>query len=664
LELFRLFGTVLIEDKDAIDSLKKVDDKGESTKTNLQNIADTGAKIGAAVVVGTGVAIGGLMAMANSTSESAAKWLELSQRTGIGIESLQRWGYAAGQSGADIDKLETGMKKLSQSMVDAQNGSDKAKSAYEQLGISMSDLATMTPEQAFDTVMNKLADMPESANKNVIGNQLLGKSYTELKTLLSEGSDGMQSLKDNADALGIVMSGESVVAAEGFGDTLDNVKLTFDGVKNKIMVELMPQLSGMLDWFLSKAPQIQSVAGAALGFISDTIGFIADHSNILIPILGGLAAAFVAMQIVGIVNGLMAAYTAFTTTATGVQIGLNAAMMANPIGLIIAAIAALVAIGVALVMNWDKIKEAAGKVGSWIGEKWDGIKSKTSEIWNGVKDTVKNVMEAAKENVKEKLSSMKKAYDENGGGIKGSVAAAWEGIKGFYNDGFNAVDKLTGGKLTAIKDAFTEKMNAAKDAVSSALEKAKEIVSNILEAIKNGVSDKVNAVKTSITNVFDKVKDIMSKPFEAAKEVIGGVIDKIKGFLNFNWEFPKLKLPHFSFSGSMNPLKWADEGIPKISVDWYAKGGIFSKPTIFNTPYGLKGVGDASSPEVVAPLSNLSEILREEIMNAIAPLYVQDKEPVIMVEVPLYRGEEELARGVYRGMKSIDNRYNSTILFN
>ena len=145
------------------------------------------------------------MAMASDTSETAAQWLELSQRTGMGIENLERWGYACSQSGADIGVLETGMKKLSKSMVDAQDGSADAQAAYAALGISMTDLANMSPEQAFEAIMGKLADMPDSAEKNVIGNQLLGKSYTELRTLLAEGSDGMQVLKDKADELGIVM---------------------------------------------------------------------------------------------------------------------------------------------------------------------------------------------------------------------------------------------------------------------------------------------------------------------------------------------------------------------------------------------------------------------------------------------------------------------------
>lgn len=582
MELFKLFGTVLIEDQDAIKALKNVDNKGKETKTSLQEIADKGVKIGAAVVAGTGAAIGGLMALANTTADSADKWDKLSLRTGIAVEELQRWGYAAGQSGADITVLETGMKKLSDTMVDAQNGSKTAKSAYEQLGISMADLATMTPEQAFESVMNALGDMEDGALKNSIGNDLLGKSYVELKPLLAEGSEGMQALKDRADELGIVMSEDAVGAGVVFGDTLADAKSSLDGVKNKIVADLLPQLTKMLEWFLGKMPQIQSVAGSALGFVSDVIGFIADNSNILIPVLGGLLGAFIALKMISIVNGLMAAYTAFTTTATGVQMGLNAALMANPIGLVIAAITALIAIGIALYMNWDKIKEKAGELWNGLKEKWEGIKKATSEAWGKVKDAMSNAMNAAKDTVKEKLNNIKSAYEENGGGIKGIAAAAMEGIKGYYSAGLTFIDKLTGGKLTDIKNSFLNK-------------------------------------------------------FESVKNIVSNAIEKIKGFLNFKWEFPKLKMPHFSISGSMNPLKWIDEGVPKISVDWYAKGGIFSKPTIFNTPYGLKGVGDAKSPEVVAPLHELNGMISEGILKTLEPLLtkLQSESPEHVTKVYL-----------------------------
>lgn len=574
----------------------------------MSDIAKKGAVIGTAVLAGCGVAVGGLLSMANSTSETAAGWLELSQRTDIGIESLQRWGYAAGQSGADIGKLEVGMKKLSDTMIDAQNGSKISAEAYENLGISMDELSSMTPEQAFERVMNSLADMEEGALKNSIGNDLLGKSYTELKPLLSEGSEGMQALKDKADELGIVMSEDSVVAAEGYGDSIDNIKLAFDGVKNNLMTALMPKLTELADWFVASMPTIQDFVTNALDKVSAGVQWVTDNSNILIPILAGVLGGFVALQVISGISALMTAWSTVTAGATTVQAALNAVMSANPIAIVVLAIAGLIAAGVLLYKNWDVVK------------------TKVTELWEKIKTT-------------------------------------FEGIKTAITEKVNAIKTKVTEVFNGIKTGVTEKVSAIKTSISDTFGAARDKAVEIFENIKSKITEKVNGVKTSITTVFSTVKDIMSKPFELARDTISGVIDKVKGFLNFNWEFPKLKMPHFKVSGSMNPMDWVSQGVPKLSVDWYAKGGIFSKPTIFNTPYGLKGVGDAKSPEIVAPLSNLNSIIRGELVDVMRPylLALTDRKEVApIIENSLYIDSEKLYTLIQKGKQKADRRFQTT----
>ena len=262
-------------------------------------------------------------------------------------------------------------------------------------------------------------------------------------------------------------------------------------------------------------------------------------------------AAFAALKVIDTISKLMSAWSAVTKIATAVQTALNLVMSANPIALVIIAIAALIAIGVLLYKNWDKIKATA------------------QVLWN------------------------------------------------------------------KIKEVFT--------------------------GIKDSISEKIDLIMTKVTDVFGKIKDIMTKPFETARDTIKTVIDKVKSFLNFNWEFPDLKMPHFKVSGSMNPLKWIDEGVPKLTVDWYAQGGIFSKPTIFNTPYGLKGVGDASSPEVVAPLNDLNEMISQGINRAIAPILMKttDESKEIIVESNLYVDSEKMYSISQKGKAKHERRFQT-----
>ena len=115
----------------------------------------------------------------------------------------------------------------------------------------------------------------------------------------------------------------------------------------------------------------------------------------------------------------------------------------------------------------------------------------------------------------------------------------------------------------------------------------------------------IGAIVLLIMN-FDKVKTAAVGLWDKIKEVFGGIRDFIKGvFDNFK---NIIKFPKLSITGSLNPVKWLTEGLPKLNVKWNAEGGIFDSPTIFGTQYGLQGVGEAG-PEAIMPLSKLQDLL-------------------------------------------------------
>lgn len=120
--------------------------------------------------------------------------------------------------------------------------------------------------------------------------------------------------------------------------------------------------------------------------------------------------------------------------------------------------------------------------------------------------------------------------------------------------------------------------------------------------------------KTKATNVFNAVKLAITNPIESAKNKVKSVVDAIKGFFNFKVQLPKVKLPHFSIS----PKGWQlgdllKGSIPKLGIEWYAKGGVFDKPTLFSTASGMKGVGE-SGAEAVAPI----DVLQGYVADAVA----------------------------------------------
>lgn len=109
------------------------------------------------------------------------------------------------------------------------------------------------------------------------------------------------------------------------------------------------------------------------------------------------------------------------------------------------------------------------------------------------------------------------------------------------------------------------------------------------------VKEKAAALYQTIKDKFEAIKKKITETINSAKEAVKTAVEKIKGFFSgLKWEWPKIKLPHFKITGSMNPLKWATEGTPKITVDWYKKAA--NRPYYFNEP-SVIGVGDV--PEVV-----------------------------------------------------------------
>ena len=181
--------------------------------------------------------------------------------------------------------------------------------------------------------------------------------------------------------------------------------------------------------------------------------------------------------------------------------------------------------------------------------------------------------------------------------IKAAAAGLWEKIKEI----FDKIKEKISTALTAAKDKVVEIFTKIKDSITEKINSIKTGITNTFDNIKSSISDKITSAKDTVLGIFDRIKSGISDKINAAKDAIKGAIDKIKGFFSFEFKWPKIKMPKFGIS----PEGWKigdllDGVIPKLDIQWNAKGGVFDNPTIFG-----QGIGEDGAEAVVPLEKNL-----------------------------------------------------------
>lgn len=394
-------------------------------------------------------------------------------------------------------------------------------------------------------------------------------------------------------------------------------------------------------------PQLQTVLKGIGDFLAPIAEFIANNLPLIATIAGiilGIAAAYqVVSTALTIYNGIKTAYTTITTIATAAQTAFAAANLAalGPILLVVAAIAVVIAIIIICIKYWDEIKATVINAANII---WNQIKWMAEEVgkffknlWKTVTDTAKSIWKNVSEffvklwndvssavsgmwtSVTTWFTNMKNSVVEKVTAIWTTVKEKFEAIKTAISDKVKEAKEAVVNKFTEIKTNITNKVTEAKTAVvnkfneikngiKEKVDSAKETVSNVFTNIKTTMSNTLTSAKNTVVNIFNSIKDSIKDKIDGAKDAVKSAIDKIKDFFNFEWKWPKIKLPHFKVSGSINPVDWFTQGVPKLSVSWYAHGGVFDKPTLFNYGGNVGGLGEAGA-EAIVPLEKNTEWL-------------------------------------------------------
>lgn len=226
--------------------------KSAGEKAGSAFTANMGSMIsaGAAVVTGavaavTGAAIGAGKAIWDSANEVAQfgdNIDKMSQKMGISAQAYQEWDFVMQHSGTSMESLKASMKTLA-------NAAEKDSEAFKELGISSKDIAAMSQEDLFSSVISGLQQVEDTTQRTYLAGQLLGRGATELGALLNMSAEETAAMKQEVHDLGGVLDDTAVKNAATFQDTLQNLTTAADGLKNSMVSNLLPSLTTVMNGF-------------------------------------------------------------------------------------------------------------------------------------------------------------------------------------------------------------------------------------------------------------------------------------------------------------------------------------------------------------------------------------------------------------------------------
>lgn len=289
--LFKLVGSIFIDNEDANKSIAKTDKKASALTDTFMRGAKTAAGFAASITAVASAAVTGLVKMASDTADSLDIIDKQSQQMDLTTEEYQEWAHALDMSGASIDDLQTGVKKLVSQIDGLQSGASGSAEAFDRLGVSIYDDNgnLKTQSEILNEVIYALADMESTADRTALVVDMFGKSGMNLLPMLNEGSEGIRDMKQEAHDLGLVISEDAIKQGAALNDMMSNTKAMLSTMANSLGTALMPTVMGLLEYVQGAMPTIKSMFGrlapVLTGLLDQLLPPLLDLADTLLPVI-------------------------------------------------------------------------------------------------------------------------------------------------------------------------------------------------------------------------------------------------------------------------------------------------------------------------------------------------------------------------------------------
>ncbi len=415
-----------------------------------------------------------------------------------------------------------------------QNPTDKAADAMEALGVEVYDSqGNMRSMNDILGDLNKGMEGMSSAEKDNIIAKIFNKTdLAAAYALLANTGKSWDDLQSS-----ITNSGG---AAQQMADTqLDNLqgqltilKSALEGLSISIGQLLMPAIKQIVGWVQKFVDWLNSLDEGTKKTIV-TIALIVGALGPVLIIIGKVISAIgtimtIVPKVAGVINTVKTAFMALNTT-----------MLANPIVLIIAAIAALVAAFIYLWNNcdgfrqfwidlWENIKQVAEVV-------WNAIKAFFSAVWDAIKIIFETVFGVIKTLVTTYFEMYKTIIETVFNVVKTIITTVWEAIKGIFTTVFEVIKTIVTTYFNIYKTIIETVLNIIKTVVTTVWETIKTVITTVMNAIKTVFSTIWEAIKTIISAVVSGIKALIKGDFEGVKNAISTIMNTIKNTISTIW---------------------------------------------------------------------------------------------------------------------------------